>query len=106
MGVFFSAGWSPCVGPVLGAILTISLSGGSITKGAGLLAAYTAGLAIPFLIAALGVGWVTTILQRYGKVMHYTEIALGVILIFVGFMLFLGTFESLARFGVFIDFGL
>jgi len=106
MGVFFSAGWSPCVGPVLGAILTLSLSGGSATQGAGLLTAYSAGLAIPFLIAALGVGWVTTILRRYGKLMHYVEIVMGILLIIVGVMLFLGTFERLARFGFFVDFGL
>ncbi len=106
MGVFFSAGWSPCVGPVLGAILTLSLSGGSVSQGAGLLTSYSAGLAIPFLIAALGVGWVTAVLRRYGKVMRYTEMAMGVLLIVVGVMLFLGTFEQLARFGVFVDFGL
>lgn len=106
MGVFFSAGWSPCVGPVLGAILTLSLSGGSVSQGAGLLTAYSAGLAIPFLIAALGVGWVSTILRRYGKAMLYVEIAMGIILIIVGVMLFLGTFEQLARFGFFVDFGL
>jgi len=106
MGVFFSAGWSPCVGPVLGAILALSLTGASILRGALLLAAYSAGLAIPFLIAALGVGWVTTLLRRYSKVMHYVEIAMGVILIIVGVMLFLGTFETLARFGFFVDFGL
>ncbi len=106
MGVFFSAGWSPCVGPVLGAILTLSLSGGSISQGAFLLMAYSLGLAIPFLLAALGVGWVTTILRQYGKVMYYAEIIMGIILIIVGVMLFLGTFEQLARFGVFVDFGL
>jgi len=106
MGVFFSAGWSPCVGPVLGAILTLALNGGSVTQGATLLSAYSAGLAIPFLIAALGIGWVTVTLRKYGKVMHYIEIAMGVILIVVGVMLFLGTFEQLARFGFFVDFGL
>jgi cytochrome c-type biogenesis protein len=106
MGVFFSAGWSPCVGPVLGAILTLAINGGSITQGASLLSAYSAGLAIPFLVAALGIGWVTTIIRRYGKVMRYIEIAMGVILIIVGVMLFLGTFEQLARFGFFVDFGL
>jgi cytochrome c-type biogenesis protein len=106
MGVFFSAGWSPCVGPVLGAILTLSLSGGSISKGASLLSAYSAGLAIPFLFAALGVGWVTAILRKYGRVMRITEIVMGVILIIVGVLLFLGTFETLARFGIFIDLGL
>ena len=58
MGVFFSAGWSPCVGPVLGAILTLSFTGGSILQGVSLLSSYSAGLAIPFLIAAAwgGVG--------------------------------------------------
>ena len=49
MGVFFSAGWSPCVGPVLGAILTLALNGGSVSQGTTLLSAYSAGLAIPFL---------------------------------------------------------
>ncbi len=106
MGIFFSAGWSPCVGPVLGAILTLSLSGGSVVQGALLLSAYSIGLAIPFLLAALGIGWVTTILRKYGKVMHYVEIAMGVILIIIGIMLFFGTFEYLARFGFFVDFGL
>ncbi|MEA3349863.1 MAG: cytochrome c biogenesis protein CcdA [Chloroflexota bacterium] len=106
MGVFFSAGWSPCVGPVLGSILALSFSGGSVTRGAALLSVYSAGLAIPFLLAAFGIGWVTKILRRYGKVMHYTEIAMGAILIIVGAMLFLGTFEKLARFGIFMDFGL
>lgn len=105
MGVFFSAGWSPCVGPVLGAILTLSLSGGSVLTGAGLLSAYSAGLALPFLIAALGMGWVSEVLQRFGKVMHYVEVAMGAILIVVGVMLFLGTFETLARYGSFITIG-
>lgn len=106
MGVFFSAGWSPCVGPVLGAILTLALNGGSVLKGIQLLSAYSAGLAIPFLIAALGIGWVTQILRRYGKVMHWVEIAMGVVLIIVGAMLFLGTFNTLGRFGFFVDLGL
>ncbi|MFH1635285.1 MAG: cytochrome c biogenesis CcdA family protein, partial [Chloroflexota bacterium] len=88
MGVFFSAGWSPCVGPVLGAILTLSLSSGSISQGVILLTAYSAGLAIPFLLAALGIGWVTAILRRYGKLIHYTEIVMGILLIIVGLMLF------------------
>lgn len=106
MGVFFSAGWSPCVGPVLGAILTLALNGGSVLKGVQLLSAYSAGLAIPFLVAALGIGWVTQILRRYGKVMHWVEVAMGVVLIIVGAMLFLGTFNTLGRFGFFIDLGL
>lgn len=108
MGVFFSAGWSPCVGPVLGAILTLAINGGSISNGAALLSAYSAGLAIPFLIAALGIGWVTNILKKYGKLMHYIEIAMGVILVIVGIMLFSGIFELIAQRSQFFwfDFGL
>lgn len=108
MGVFFSAGWSPCVGPVLGTILTLAINGGSISLGAVLLTAYSAGLAIPFLIAALGIGWVSTILKKYGKTMRYVEIAMGVIMVIIGIMLFTGIFELIARQGQFfwIDFGI
>jgi len=65
MGVFFSAGWSPCVGPILGAILTLSLSGGSITQGVILLTAYSAGLAIPFLIASVQIDLVTNAIRKH-----------------------------------------
>ena len=106
MGIFFSAGWSPCVGPVLGAILTMAIYGGSATKGVQLLSSYSAGLAIPFLLAALGIGWVTTILWRYQKAMHIAEIVMGALLILVGAMLFLGTFETFSRFGFFVNFGI
>ena len=108
MGVFFSAGWSPCVGPVLGAILTLAINGGSLSLGASLLSAYSAGLAIPFLVAALGIGWVSNTLRRYGKVMRIAEIVMGVVLIIVGVMLFTGIFSLIAQRAQFfwIDFGL
>lgn len=96
MGVFFSAGWSPCVGPVLGAILTLSFNGGSVLTGVQLLSAYSAGLAIPFLVASTQIGLVTTVIRRYGKIMRYVEIVMGAILIIVGIMLFMGRFEQLA----------
>lgn len=101
MGVFFSAGWSPCVGPILGAILTISLSGGSISQGAILLTAYSAGLAIPFLIASVQIDLISRGIRKYGKVAHYIEKATGILLIFVGILLFTGRFERLASFGSF-----
>lgn len=106
MGVFFSAGWSPCVGPVLGAILTLAINGGSVVLGAKLLSAYSAGLAIPFLVAAYGIGWVTNILRKYSKVMRYVEIAMGVVLVIVGILLFAGVFELIARYGYYVNFGL
>src|ERR671928_699157 len=101
MGVFFSAGWAPCVGPVLGAILTLALNGGSISTGISLLSAYSAGLAIPFLLAALGLGWVSITLRRYGKIMHYVEVGMGIVLVIIGVMLFAGIFERIAQAGQF-----
>jgi cytochrome c-type biogenesis protein len=102
MGIFFSAGWSPCVGPVLGAILTLAFNGGSISQGFILLTAYSAGLAIPFLIASTQIGLVTTAIRKYGKAMHYVEIAMGILLIIVGILLFIGRFEQIASLGTFI----
>ncbi|MHB1482153.1 MAG: hypothetical protein ACYCXH_07535, partial [Bellilinea sp.] len=78
----------------------------SVSQGVILLAFYSLGLAIPFLIAAVGIGWVTSVLRKYAKVMHYVEIGMGVVLIIVGVMLFFGVFNTLSQFGFFVDFGL
>jgi cytochrome c-type biogenesis protein len=106
LGVVFSAGWSPCVGPVLGSILTMVLNGGSIAKGALLLSSYSAGLAVPFLLAALGMGWVLMILKKFRKLMHLIEIVTGVVLIIVGVMLFFNIFALLSQFGTYFNFGI
>ena len=106
MGVLFSAGWSPCVGPVLGAILTLSLQGGSVAQGALLLSVYSAGLAVPFLLTALAMEPVSRLIRRYGKVSRIAEIIMGVLLVIVGVMLLTGTFARLAQLGNFFDFGL
>jgi cytochrome c-type biogenesis protein len=106
MGVFFSAGWAPCVGPVLGAVLTLSLTGAQIGLGAVLLSAYSLGLAIPFLLAALGVGRVAELMRTHSKAIRTISIATGALLVAVGIMLLTGTLERLANFGFLIDFGL
>jgi len=106
LGVFFSAGWSPCVGPTLGAILTLAYQWNSMMEAVYLLGAYSAGLAIPFLAAALTIGWVGYLLRRYRKLTHYVEMGMGVVMILMGVLLFLGSFEQLGRFGLFVDFGL
>lgn len=106
MGVFFSAGWAPCVGPVLGAVLTLALNTAQLQQGVVLLTAYSVGLAIPFLLAALGIGRVTRLMQRYSKAIRYLAIATGVVLVIIGVMLLTGTLERLAQFGFFVDFGL
>lgn len=101
MGVFFSAGWSPCVGPILGAILTLSLNGGEMTQGAALLAVYSAGLAIPFLVASTSISMVTQVIRRYRKVTRYVEKTMGVLLIIVGALLLSGQYARLAGLGSF-----
>ena len=108
MGVFFSAGWSPCIGPVLGTILTLAVNGRSVALGTQLLIFYSIGLAIPFLIAALSIGWLSGILRRYGKVTHYVEVGMGVVLVIVGLMLVFNVFQWISSYGQFfwIDFGL
>ena len=106
MGIFFSAGWSPCVGPTLGLILTLAVERANIGQGVALLSVYSLGMAIPFLIAALGVGWVTRILRKYSKAMQITQIVMGIILIVVGVLLFLGVYQRLFSVGSWLDFGI
>lgn len=106
MGVFFSAGWSPCVGTVLGAVLTLALNSARVTQGAVLLTAYSAGLAIPFLLAALGIGRVTSLMRRHARLLRGISLATGVVMIILGILLLTGTLSRLARFGFFVDFGL
>jgi cytochrome c-type biogenesis protein len=106
MGVFFSAGWSPCLGPVLASILTIAMNSGDTWRGVSLLGAYSIGLGIPFLLAAFGVSWVSKILVRFKKALRIIEIIMGIILIIVGIMLFTGTFAIIAKYGNFFNMGL
>jgi cytochrome c-type biogenesis protein len=86
--------------------MTFAANGGSIPRGVLLGSAYSAGLAIPFLLAALGIGWVTTILRRYNKVMRCVEIGMGIILVIAGILLILGSFNIMASFVPFYNFGL
>lgn len=106
MGVFFSAGWSPCVGPTLGLILTLAIEKANIGQGFLLLSFYSLGMGIPFLAAALGVGWVTRILRKHGKAMQIAQIIMGILLIVVGVLLFLGIYQRLITFESLIDFGI
>jgi cytochrome c-type biogenesis protein len=84
MGLAFAFGWTPCIGPVLAAILSVAASEATVTKGAGLLAVYSAGLGIPFLIAALLVESFSSVFARMKKHLATVERAMGVLMIFVG----------------------
>lgn len=105
MGIFFSAGWSPCIGPVLGSILALAVNTGDIGNGALLLGFYSLGLGIPFILAAIGISWVTKILVKYQKSIRITEIIMGIVLIIVGIMLMSGLFAIIAQYGNFFGAG-
>ncbi|CAN5230951.1 cytochrome c biogenesis CcdA family protein [soil metagenome] len=95
VGVAFGAGWTPCIGPVLGGILTLAATRGGVAEGVGLLAAYSAGLAVPFLLATLLLG---RFLSGFGRVRRYlpwVSRASGVLLIGVGALMLTGAFSAL-----------
>lgn len=96
LGAAFAFGWTPCVGPILGAILAIAGGQGEIGKGVALLAAYSAGLAIPFLLAALATDAFLNWSQHFKRYLHVVEIASGILLMLVGVMIFLGSFSIIA----------
>lgn len=88
MGVFFSAGWIPCIGPVLSAILGLASQVQTVVKGAVLLAAYSAGLGIPFLITGAALATVAPWLRRMNRHLGIISKITGVFLILVGVLLF------------------
>lgn len=110
MGLAFAFGWTPCIGPILAAILSVAASETTVTKGAGLLAVYSAGLGIPFLMAAFMVERFSAVFARMKKHLATVERAMGVLMILVGIGFLTGavsnvsiwlleTFPALQNFG-------
>ena len=101
MGVVFSAGWTPCIGPLLGTILTVAAtsgaSGGAIAQGMLLLAAYSLGLGIPFLITAALMDGARGALRRLQRRMRTIELVSGALLILIGLMVASGRLQSLSQ---------
>ena len=97
MGFFFGAGWSPCVGATLGAILTLALNEATVGRGALLLFVYSMGLGIPFLLMALGVGWAAGILRRARRATRAVTIVSGLFLIVLGVLVFTNNLGWLAQ---------
>jgi len=84
VGVTFAIGWTPCVGPILGAILSLAGTAETVSRGVGLLVAYSAGLGLPFLLSALALGSFLKFFKRYLPFIPTVERAAGVLLIIVG----------------------
>jgi cytochrome c-type biogenesis protein len=84
MGLAFAFGWTPCIGPILATILAVAASEATVTKGASLLAVYSAGLGIPFLLAAFAVQPFARFLTRFRSKLKYMERVMGGLLVLTG----------------------
>ncbi|MQA90771.1 MAG: cytochrome c biogenesis protein CcdA [Gemmatimonas sp.] len=95
VGVTFGAGWTPCIGPVLGGILTIAATRGSVSDGVGLLFVYSLGLAVPFLLAALLLQRFLGSMKHVGPWLPWISRISGALLLVIGVMMLTGTFTAL-----------
>ena len=96
VGITFGAAWTPCIGPILGAILTLAAAQASVGHGAALLTAYSIGLAVPFLLTALALDRFLVWFQRFRPYLVWVERIAGILLILLGLLLLTDRFTLLA----------
>jgi cytochrome c-type biogenesis protein len=96
LGFAFAFGWTPCIGPILATVLALAAASDTIARGVLLLAVYSAGLAVPFLLTALGIGQFLRFYQRFRKYLHAVELFSGALLLFVGGLVFVNKLTWLA----------
>jgi len=89
LGFAFAFGWTPCFGPIISAVLLLAARSDTIARGVLLLAVYSAGLAIPFLLTALGISQFMSFYKNFRKYLHAVEVCSGALLLFVGGLVFL-----------------
>ena len=94
MGLAFALGWTPCIGPILAAILAVAASEATVAKGAGMLAVYSLGLGVPFIIAALAVEPFAAFLVRFRAYLGLVEKAMGGLLVLTGIAFLTGTLSQ------------
>jgi len=97
MGVIFSAGWTPCIGPIYGSILTLAASGGDVNQAGLLLTAYSLGLGIPFILAAILLDGAQGILRRLQRHLHTIELVSGAFLVAMGVLVASGNLQSISQ---------
>ena len=100
VGVTFGIGWTPCVGPILGAILTLASTAENVGRGVALLVAYSAGLGLPFLLAAAALGPFLRAFRSYRPFIPVVERAAGVLLVVVGVLVFTNYYLALNAWAV------
>lgn len=103
IGFAFAFGWTPCVGPILAVILGFAAAQDSLIKGVMLLAIYSLGLAVPFLLTSLGIERFLKFYSRFRAHMHAVEVASGGLLIALGVLLVLGRFTIISNYLSFLN---
>ncbi|CAN5474371.1 cytochrome c biogenesis CcdA family protein [soil metagenome] len=96
VGLAFAFGWTPCIGPVLGSIMAIAASEESVARGMGLLAIYSLGLGVPFLLAALMVGSFLGFMKGFQPYLPFVEKIMGALLVVTGLMFITGAMQVLS----------
>ena len=84
LGFAFAFGWTPCIGPILATVLALAAASATVTRGILLLAVYSAGLAVPFLLTAVGLSRFLQFYKNFRKYLHMVEIFSGGLLLFIG----------------------
>jgi cytochrome c-type biogenesis protein len=89
LGFAFAFGWTPCIGPILTAVLALAATQATVARGVGLLAVYSAGLALPFFLTALGISRFLNFYRRFRRHLHAVEVFSGVLLLAVGGLIYM-----------------
>ncbi len=103
LGFAFAFGWTPCIGPILTSVLALAATKDTIGQGVLLLAFYSAGLAIPFLLTAVGIGRFLKFYQRFRKHLHTVEVFSGVLLLAIGGLIFFNELTLLSQHLTFLN---
>ncbi len=98
LGMAFSAGWSPCIGPILASILALAGTSGGLGRGVLLLAVYSLGLAIPFFLAALSITGFQSLFHRFRTYLGYVNLASGLLMVAVGLLMYFNYFVRLSSY--------
>lgn len=103
MGFAFAFGWTPCIGPILATVLAMAATQETVMQGVLLLTAYSAGLAIPFLVTALGIGQFLKFYRRFRRHIHMVEVFSGILLLAIGALIFMNRLTWLSGKLVFLN---
>jgi len=103
MGFAFAFGWTPCIGPILSTLLALAASTDTVSKGILLLCIYSLGMAVPFLLTALGIDRFLLFYSRFARHLRMVEVASGILLISVGILIFTRHLAVFASYLGFLD---